>query len=68
MKPYEILLKQSTQWRGKERNKMKGLMSKPKKLGGLIKGVRKSHVFDPPPTCHKKHVIKREGKDFRKNI
>ncbi len=44
-----------------------------KKLGVLIRAVKKSHVFNPPPprappTCHKKDVKKRKGKDFIKNI
>jgi len=41
-----------------------------RKLGGLIRGVGKSQIFNPlppPPPCHKKHVIKGEGRDTRKN-
>jgi hypothetical protein len=59
MKPYQTELRQSTEWKGKTKNKRKGptskLENKNPRQGGQVKGVGKSHV---PYPYHKKHVRK----------
>jgi hypothetical protein len=71
MKPYQTLLKQNIQWKGRIRNKRKGHITKSKnknpQSSGQIKGVGKfSHVPNPP--CDKRHVKKGEGKYSKNNI
>jgi len=51
IKPCQTLLRQSTQKRGKTRNKRKRPMWRPEnkngQQGGQVRGVRKSHIVDP---------------------
>jgi hypothetical protein len=71
MKPYQNLLKQNIQWKGRIRNKRKRPTTRSKnknsQLSGQIKGVGKfNHVPNPP--CDKRHVKKGERKNFKNNI